>query len=66
MNNSGAIDWHFEWQEGYGVISLGERSLPRAVAYVANQRVHHAEGSVIRYYERIREDEIQDLGPSGE
>ena len=63
VNNSRAIDWRFEWQEGYGVFSLGERSLPRAVAYVAHQRVHHAEGSVIRYYERIHEDDDATPGP---
>ena len=32
----------FAWQGAYGVLSLGERSLPDVVAYVQNQRAHHA------------------------
>jgi REP element-mobilizing transposase RayT len=35
-------DETFAWQPEYGVISFGERSLPRIVAYVENQVAHHA------------------------
>ncbi len=34
---------HFGWQNEYGVDSFSERQLPRVVAYLANQRRHHAE-----------------------
>jgi len=36
----------FSWQAEYGVRSLGERSLPDVVAYVENQRAHHAAGRI--------------------
>jgi putative transposase len=32
----------FQWQPQYGVVSVGERSLADIVAYVQNQRTHHA------------------------
>jgi putative transposase len=35
----------FKWQGGYGAFTFGKRSLPRVAAYVANQSIHHAEGS---------------------
>jgi putative transposase len=41
----------FAWQAEYGVISLGERSLPDVVAYVRNQRAHHADRTVRSSYE---------------
>jgi len=53
VNANGELDWHFQWQAGYGVVSLGERSLPRARSYVGNQRAHHSEGGMISYLERI-------------
>jgi putative transposase len=34
-------DW-FRWQPQYGAVSFGERSLAQGVAYVENQRAHHA------------------------
>ncbi|PZO33561.1 MAG: IS200/IS605 family transposase [Shackletoniella antarctica] len=36
----------FRWQAGYGVFSLGSRQLSRAVAYVENQKQHHAQNQV--------------------
>jgi len=57
VNARGKLDWHFEWQRGYGVVSLGERSLPRVKSYVRNQRVHHAEGTTISYLERSGVDD---------
>ena len=32
----------FSWQTEYGVLSFGERALPDVIAYVQNQREHHA------------------------
>jgi putative transposase len=49
-------DWHFTWQEGYGVISIGERSLATVIAYVAQQRQHHAEKSTWASFEEAGED----------
>ena len=41
----------FAWQAGYGVFSLGGQQLPRAVEYVRNQKIHHAQGSIIQSLE---------------
>ena len=43
----------FGWQEGYGIFSLGQKQLDEAVAYVLNQKIHHSQGSVNHYLERI-------------
>ena len=42
----------FRWQGGYGALSIGERSLPKVIAYVCNQQVHHGTGRPIAIYER--------------
>jgi putative transposase len=36
----------FAWQAEYGVFSFSERALPRVVAYVHDQRNHHAAGTL--------------------
>lgn len=41
----------FAWQREYGVFSLGGQQLDRAVAYVMNQKEHHAQGSIQRLLE---------------
>jgi putative transposase len=43
----------FFWQEEYGVLSFGERSLESVVSYVQNQRQHHTKNSVLPEFERL-------------
>jgi len=31
----------FEWQEGYGAFSLSASQVPKAIAYINNQKEHH-------------------------
>ncbi len=33
----------FEWQEGYGALSVSEENVQRVIAYIKNQKQHHAE-----------------------
>jgi putative transposase len=33
----------FQWQTGYAALTFGKRDLPKLVAYVQNQKVHHRE-----------------------
>ena len=47
---------HFKWQEGYGAISIGERSLANVIAYVKNQKQHHRDKTEIDSYEYMVED----------
>ncbi|WP_416666382.1 IS200/IS605 family transposase [Egbenema bharatensis] len=37
----------FAWQREYGVFSLGGKQLDRAIAYVNDQKHHHATGNLI-------------------
>ena len=43
----------FQWQDGYAVLSIGERSLPTVLAYVHDQKEHHARGTTNNVLERI-------------
>jgi REP element-mobilizing transposase RayT len=47
----------FQWQGGYGALSLGERSLERVIAYARNQREHHRTGRAVALYERCTEED---------
>lgn len=46
-----------QWQTGYGVVSFGTKDLPWIVAYVRNQKAHHASGDVRDRLERIEQPE---------
>ncbi|MSP14041.1 MAG: IS200/IS605 family transposase [Chloroflexi bacterium] len=52
-NHQLEADLPFKWQEGYGVLSLGERSLPTVVEYVQNQKHRHQNQLLIPIYERL-------------
>ncbi len=51
----------FQWQRGYGVFSLGSKQLPKAVAYVVNQKEHHQRGDLISALEHYDQE---DDGPA--
>lgn len=42
INEMGFIKEKFEWQEGYGAFSYGKSQLKNVIAYIENQKVHHA------------------------
>jgi REP element-mobilizing transposase RayT len=56
INHIDGSDGQFKWQEGYGALTIGERSLDTVMAYAARQKEHHKEKSEISIYERIEED----------
>jgi len=43
----------FAWQAEYGVVTFSERYLPEVVAYVQNQKRHHADSSLWANLENI-------------
>jgi REP element-mobilizing transposase RayT len=49
------LDSPFKWQEGYGVVTFGEKHLPFVEEYIAQQKRHHSAGSMIEKLERIEE-----------
>ena len=60
MNHLPGAPGNFGWQRGYGVISLGQRQLRRAIEYVHNQKEHHRQGTTIAALERV---DVEDEGP---
>jgi len=55
INHMDGSDGQFKWQEGYGALSIGERSLDTVMAYAARQKEHHKENTAVAVYERIEE-----------
>ena len=47
----------FDWQRGYGVLSISERILPKVISYVVNQKDHHLQNRIEDSFERWSEDE---------
>jgi len=57
VNHMEGSDSLFKWQEGYGALSIGERSLEDVMAYAAHQKDHHRETTVVTMYEEMEEEE---------
>lgn len=57
INHMPGGDGQFRWQEGYGALSIGERSLEAVKEYAARQKEHHRNNKQISIYERMDEDE---------
>jgi putative transposase len=51
----------FEWQRGYGCLTVGEKNRLLAQAYVEGQKTHHAQGSTMAALEYCAE---VDEGPT--
>jgi len=49
----------FAWQAEYGVVSFGEASRSTIVAYVENQRQHHADQTLVQIYEQLERPYIK-------
>ena len=45
VNQASAPDNPFKWQAGYGVFTFGKKALRWVVAYIDNQKHHHADGT---------------------
>lgn len=57
-NQSGSREMPLYWQDEYGVFSFDAKRLANYVAYVENQKAHHAENQLIPILERTRETPI--------
>jgi len=55
LNHGVGLDYEFGWQRGYGALSLGERQRAQAVAYVREQKNHHAQQTANPWLERYTE-----------
>jgi putative transposase len=47
---------HFRWQKGYGVLTFGAKAIPLVVAYIEQQKQHHASGQIQPYLEKSGDD----------
>jgi REP element-mobilizing transposase RayT len=56
INHMNGSDGKFKWQEGYGALSIGERSLTKVVAYVAKQKEHHSQNKMIAVLEKMDDE----------
>jgi putative transposase len=56
LNKSGLFNRPFSWQDEYAVFSLDAKRLRYHVAYVQNQKVHHARSTVIPALERTGDE----------
>lgn len=46
----------FRWQHGYGLLTFGKRNLDMVVAYIENQKSHHALNTLQSYLEQTDSD----------
>jgi putative transposase len=46
------LETKFQWQDSYGVLSFGTKDMEFVLAYVHNQKDHHAENTLYTYLER--------------
>ena len=52
VNKAKLTDSYFRWQQEYGAFSFDRKRLPYVIAYVENQKRHHADKTTIRILER--------------
>ncbi len=57
INHMDGSDEKFKWQEGYGALSIGERSLEAVKEYAAKQKEHHRDNKLIEVFEKMEEDD---------
>ena len=55
FNKSGLTNQPLRWQEEYAILSFDTKRLPRYVAYVENQKTHHARAELISILEKTGE-----------
>ena len=53
---------YFEWQGGFGVLSLSKKGVPFVNRYIKNQKVHHADNTTLKVLE-VSADDGQDTRP---
>ena len=57
VNHQPGAAGDFGWQEGYGALTIGERSLNDVIAYVLGQKDHHRLQTIRPLLERMTTDE---------
>lgn len=55
---SSTRDKLLQWQTGYGIVSFGTKDLPWVIAYIRNQREHHAKDTAVGRLEQITQFDV--------
>lgn len=56
VNHNLELETKFRWQTGYGVLTFGEKVMPNVLAYIENQKQHHANSTTYNYLEHTNDD----------
>jgi len=59
FNQSHSSATPFYWQDEYGAFSIDGKRLPNVIAYVDNQKQHHAQNSTIPILERTEGEAVR-------
>ena len=58
--------WRLYWQPGYSCLTFPKKDLARVIAYVEDQKRHHAEGTLWASLERLGEELDNEDSPASE
>ncbi len=53
INESGFLNYQFQWQDGYGAFSVSPQNVPKVTRYIFNQENHHKTKSVEEEFEEM-------------
>ena len=56
INHGLSPNGHFQWGEGYGVLSLAKKNVESVQQYIRNQRQHHQKSTINATLERSESD----------
>lgn len=59
INQQGWFNGEFEWQDGYGAISVSPQHYTRTIQYIYNQELHHASHNLddeLKIFEEFSEE----------
>ncbi len=56
VNHEMNLDARFEWQRGYGLLTVSARDRAMIVGYIRDQRGKHKSGNLLRSLERCEEE----------
>ena len=59
VNDKIRPDHYFKWQVKYGAFSVSKGDLPRVIAYIKHQKVHHSTGEVIKEMEYVLDESTE-------
>ncbi len=59
VNDKIRPDYYFKWQVKYGAFSVSKRDLPRVIAYIKRQKIHHSTGNVVEEMEYVLDESTE-------